>query len=115
MQAARLGWSLAACMLMWSCSSDTGPRSSDSPVSPTPVGQARVLVVTHTEGFRHSSIPIAEVTLGALGQRSGLYTAEFCRTADDVVRMLTPSALAGVDAVVFANTTGSLPVPDLAA
>ena len=76
---------------------------------------ARVLVVTHTEGFRHSSIPIAEATIGMLGQRSGLFTTNFCRTADDVARLLTPSALAGIDAVVFANTTGSLPVPDLGA
>jgi type 1 glutamine amidotransferase len=29
--------------------------------------------------------------------------------------MLTRSALADVDAIVFANTTGSLPIPDLAA
>jgi type 1 glutamine amidotransferase len=29
--------------------------------------------------------------------------------------MLTPSALVGVDAIVFANTTGSLPVRDLGA
>jgi uncharacterized protein len=75
----------------------------------------RVLVVTHTEGFRHSSIPIAEATIGALGQRSGLFSTALCRTADDVRRMLTRSALANVDAIVFANTTGSLPVPDLAA
>jgi type 1 glutamine amidotransferase len=77
--------------------------------------RARVLVVTHTEGFRHSSIPVAEATISAIGQRSALFGVDFCRTADDVARMLTPSALAGVDAVVFANTTGTLPVPDLAA
>jgi type 1 glutamine amidotransferase len=83
-------------------------------VSPTPISrQARVLVVTHTEGFRHTSIPLAESTISALGQRSGLFTASFCRTADDVARMLTPAALSGIDAIVFANTTGNLPVPDL--
>ena len=97
----------AAGMLLWAC-------SSDSPVSPSrPSG--RVLVVTHTEGFRHSSIPTAEATIDALGRQSGLFTVEFCRTADDVTRMLTPSALAGIDGVVFANTTGSLPVTDLQA
>ena len=101
-------------VLVWSCSSDTPRQPADSPVSPSPIGrQARVLVVTHTEGFRHSSIPLAESTIGALGQRSGLFTASFCRTAEDVARMLTPSALAGIDAIVFANTTGSLPVPNL--
>jgi uncharacterized protein len=100
-------------MCIWSCSGAPATRTPDSPGSPTPDPPARVLVVTHTEGFRHSSIPVAEETIRALGQRSGLFSANFCRTADDVVRMLTPSALAGVDAIVFANTTGQLPVPDL--
>ena len=109
------GWVLAAGMLMWSCSADNGSAPA-TPVSPTPVTPpVRVLVVTHTEGFRHSSIPIAETTISALGHSSGLFTASFCRTAEDVARMLTPSALAGVDAIVFANTTGNLPVSDLGA
>jgi type 1 glutamine amidotransferase len=103
-------------MLAWSCSSGTAPRLSDTTASPTPIGPpTRVLVVTHTEGFRHASIPLAESTISALGQRSGLFTTSFCRTSDDVARMLTPSGLTGVDAIVFANTTGSLPVPDLRA
>ena len=106
-------WLLSAGMLVWSCSDDTRPQP-EGPVSPTPTGpQGRVLVVTHTEDFRHSSIPLAEATISALGQQSGLFTATFCRTADDVMQMLTPSALARVDAIVFANTTGRLPVPDL--
>lgn len=74
-----------------------------------------MLVVTHTEGFRHTSIPIAESTIAALGTQSGLWTTTFCRTADDVARMLTPAGLTDVDAIVFALTTGSLPVPDLPA
>lgn len=62
-----------ATVLMWSCSSDTTLRPADSPVSPTPISrQARVLVVTHTEGFSHTSIPVAESTISALGQRSDL-------------------------------------------
>ena len=109
----RLGSVLAFGVVMWSCSSETGSRG---PASPTPVSPSRrVLVVTHTEGFRHSSIPIAETTITALGQRSGLFSTTLCRTASDVSRMLTRSALADIDAIVFANTTGSLPVPDLAA
>ena len=106
----RLGSVLAFGLLLWSCSDDSTP-SSPTPASP----QRRILVVTHTEGFRHSSIPIAESTISALGQRSGLFSTTFCRTADDVSRMLTRSALAGIDAIVFANTTGSLPIPDLGA
>ena len=112
----RPGWVLAAGILMWSCSDDSGPRASGGSLAPTPMNASRrVLVVTHTEGFRHSSIPIAEETITALGQRSGLFTTILCRTASDVARMLTPTGLAGVDAIVFANTTGSLPVPDLGA
>jgi type 1 glutamine amidotransferase len=72
-----------------------------------------VLVVTHTTGFRHSSIEIAESTLRTLGGTSGLYQTEFCRTADDVRAMLTPERLATVDAVFFANTTGNLGIPNL--
>ena len=106
----RLGSVLALGLLLWSCSDDSTP-SSPTPASPA----RRILVVTHTEGFRHSSIPIAETTISALGQRSGLFSTTFCRTADDVGRMLTRSALAGIDAIVFANTTGSLPIPDLGA
>ncbi len=50
-----------------------------------------------------------------LGRESALFETSFCRTADDVRRMLTPGALNGVGAVVFANTTGDLGVPDLPA
>jgi hypothetical protein len=85
--------------------------SAPSPGQPT----ARVLVVTHTAGFRHDSIPAAETTIEQLGRTSGLYTTSFCRSADDVRRLLIAGALQGVDAVVFANTTGDIGVPDLAA
>jgi type 1 glutamine amidotransferase len=108
------GWLLAAAVLTWSCSGDK-PHST-GPGAPTPVGASgRVLVVTHTEDFRHSSIELAEATISALGQQSGLFTVTFCRTADDVGRMLTASGLAGIDAIVFANTTGTLPIPDIGA
>jgi type 1 glutamine amidotransferase len=72
-----------------------------------------VLVVTHTSGFRHGSIPVAESTIDTLGRTSGVYSTAFVRTADEVARLLTPSALAGFDAVVFANTTGNLGIGDL--
>ncbi len=75
----------------------------------------RLLVVTHTAGFRHDSIPAAETTLQAIGSTSGLYEIEFARTADDVKRLVTRESLAKFDAVFFANTTGDLGIPDLAA
>ena len=109
--AGRALW-LTIVALTWCCSSGTATR--DNPAAPSPNNTpARVLVVTHTEGFWHSSIPLAEATITALGERSNLFTTSFCRDGNDVVRLLTPSGLAGFDAVVFANTTGNLGVPDL--
>lgn len=100
-------------MSVLTCGCSSG-AASDNPGAPSPGSSpAKVLVVTHTEGFRHSSIAVAESTITALGARSNLFTTSFCRNRDDVVRMLTPSGLAGFDALVFANTTGNLGVPDL--
>jgi type 1 glutamine amidotransferase len=88
-----------------------------TPTSPTPpaAAAARVLIVTHTTGFRHDSIPIAESTIAQLGRESGAFDVAFVRTADDVRQMLTPSALNNVSAVVFASTTGNIGIPDLGA
>lgn len=108
---------VAAVLLLAACSSE--PRSaSDSPGAPTPPGPgmpSRVLVVTHTTAFRHSSIPVAEATLESVGRTSGLFSVSFARTADDARRSLSAQALTAVDAVVFANTTGNLGIPDLGA
>jgi len=90
---------------------------STSPTAPTPQpsnpSAARVVVVTHTAGFRHDSIPLAETTIEQLGRTTGAFQVSFCRTASDVQRMLTPAALDGVAAVVFANTTGNIGIADL--
>ncbi len=79
----------------------------------SPAGLPRVVLVTHTTGFRHDSIAIAEPTIAQLGRDSASFDTTFCRSQDDVRRMLTPAALADISAVVFANTTGNLGVPDL--
>lgn len=72
----------------------------------------RLLVVTHTAGFRHDSIPRAEQVLKELGEYSGVYTADFCRNADEVKQMMTVENLGKYDGVIFANTTGDLGIPD---
>ena len=83
----------------------------------------RVIVCTVTTGFRHSSIPFAEKTLEKLGKESGLYeVVDFARqpTSKDPALMkesmdkLSPENLTKnkIDAVIFANTTGDLPLPD---
>ena len=92
-----------------------GCGSGRTPAGPTPAPSKRLLVVTHTAGFRHSSIAVAEPTLAGIGTRSGLYQTEFCRTEADVRARLTAEGLAPFDAVFFANTTGELGVPDVAA
>jgi type 1 glutamine amidotransferase len=102
--------SVYACV--WSCGGST--VSAPSPVTPAPAAK-RVLVVTYTTGFRHSSIPIAETTLRDLGVTSGLYQTEFCRTEADVVSRLTADGLRQIDAVFFANTTGNLGILDMGA
>jgi type 1 glutamine amidotransferase len=98
------------------CAGPAGSSLSPSvpPASVVPPAQRpfTVLVVTHTTGFRHSSIAIAEQTIAALGDRSGLFSVQYCRNAGDVARLLTPDALKPVQAVFFANTTGELGLPD---
>jgi uncharacterized protein len=78
-------------------------------------GKKKLLIVSHTTGFRHSSIPTAEKTLAEIADKSGDYTVEYCRTGDDVKKMLTPEWLKAnkIDGVFFANTTGNLGIPDL--
>jgi uncharacterized protein len=89
---------------------------SDTPTSPTSGSTPkRLIVVTHTTGFRHPSIATAEAVLSRLADQSRQFTVTFCRTEADVTRMLTVSGLANADGVFFANTSGSLGIPDLAA
>jgi type 1 glutamine amidotransferase len=106
----RAAWVALLVSMVCACDSDASRSSAPSPTAPT----ARLLVVTHTTGFRHGSIPTAEATIESLGRTSGAFTVTYCRTAADVARLLTPSGLTGIDAVVFANTTGNLGIPDLA-
>jgi len=109
----------------------------------------RLLVVTVTTGFRHSSIGTAEKVLGQLAQQSGAFTVDYVQQppnkpnaprrakdapADDAskaeeakykaaeaqwndslkaqLQKLSPDNLKNYDGVIFANTTGDLPLPD---
>jgi len=95
----------------------------------------RVLVVTTTMGFRHSSIPTAEKVLGELAQQSGAFTVEYARVEPNdpqfkgadgkpdpakvtaaitkvLAEKMSAAALKNYDGVIFANTTGDLPLPD---
>lgn len=77
-----------------------------------------VLIVTATQGFRHSSIPLAEKVLAGLGEQSGAFTVDYARGgadgkgSEDISQKMTRDALKKYDAVIFANTTGDLPLPE---
>ena len=111
---ARLGALVVVASLAAGCDDSSTPTT---PSTPGGTGQPRprVLVVTHTEGFRHGSIPVAEATLAEIGRSSGAFDVDYCRTAADVRRMLTADGLAPYGAVFFANTTGDLGIPDMTA
>ena len=102
---------LSACGGGGDAGGSSGPPAPSGPTAPG----TRIVVVTHTEGFRHDSIPAAETAIREIGIQTGLYATDYCRTADDVRRLLTAQGLASYQGVVFANTTGSLPIPDLGA
>jgi uncharacterized protein len=79
----------------------------------------KLLVVTATKGFRHSSIPTAENVLATLGETSGAFTVvDVVRGGADgkddseVAAKMTLEKLNQVDGVIFANTTGDLAIPD---
>jgi uncharacterized protein len=90
----------------------------------------RVLVVTATEGFPHSSVVTAERVLSKLGTQSGAFKVVgvirsgprpkdeeeakvwWKKMEHDFAEMMSPAALNDYDAVIFANTTGELPIPD---
>ncbi len=109
------------------CSMAFGPQAQAAP--------KKVLVVTTTLGFRHSSIPTAERIIAKLGNESGLFTVDYARVNPDdpqykadtkqeheakvheaiksvLAEKMSLEALKNYDAVIFANTTGDLPLPD---
>lgn len=95
----------------------------------------KVLVVTITKGFRHSSIPTAEKIIAELGKSSGAFSVDYARVEpsspefkdangkvdqakvdqaikDILAQKMSAEALAKLDGIIFANTTGDLPLPD---
>lgn len=71
-----------------------------------------VLVVTVTKGFRHSSIPTAEAVIASLAERHGGFSVDFARSDEQIAERMSSANLQKYDGVIFANTTGELPLPD---
>ena len=67
----------------------------------------RVVVVTATSGFRHSSIEIAEEVIARMAA-AGRFDMTYARTEDEMRAALSPKALRKTKLVIFANTTGDL-------
>jgi type 1 glutamine amidotransferase len=63
-------------------------------------------MVTATFGFRHDSIPTARQVVAALASRSGAFTV----TATENMSELTADRFANIDVLMFALTTGELPL-----
>ncbi|PWU10461.1 MAG: ThuA domain-containing protein [Verrucomicrobia bacterium] len=110
--------------------------------TPALAAPKKVLVVTVNamqdkggRGFRHSSIPVAEKVIAELGKKSGAFTVDYARVEPNdpefktpegkrdeakinaaieavLAEKMSPAGLKKYDAVVFANTTGDLPLPD---
>ncbi len=120
-----------ALTVMASATPATAQSSADS-------APKRVLVVSTTTGFRHTSIPTAEKVLGELASQTREFKVEYARVDPSEARFqgpdgkpdkakvreaiqavlaekMSPAALKNYDAIVFANTTGDLPMPDPAA
>jgi len=72
----------------------------------------KLLVVTVTKGFRHDSIATIEKVLQGLADSSKAFTLDYARTDEDLAAKAAVKALAAYDGVVFASTTGDLPLPD---
>jgi type 1 glutamine amidotransferase len=77
--------------------------------------QKRLLVVTVTKGFRHDSIPTVERVVRELGEQSGAFTVDYARTDEELAAKTTAAGLANYDGVLFAQTTGDIPLADRAA
>ncbi len=95
---------LKSVLLLAAISLGAAPLSAATP--------KKLLVVTVTKGFRHSSIPTAEKVLAELGQKTGEFTLDYARTDQELAEKTTPAALNNYDGAIFANTTGMLPLAD---
>jgi uncharacterized protein len=67
----------------------------------------KVVVVTATSAFRHSSIEIAEEVIRGMAAAGG-FDITYARTEDEMRAALSAKALRRTKLVIFANTTGDL-------
>ncbi len=85
----------------------TGPAFSTETDSPK-----KILVLTFSSGFKHSSLALSEEIVAHIGKESGVYEADclglYKKEAKDIdLSFLTADYLAKYDAVLFYTTSGS--------
>lgn len=73
----------------------------------TPAKPRKVLVYGNAQGFVHSSIPLGEKTIAALGEKTGAWTA----TISQDPAVFDIESLSQYDAVVLVSTTGHFLLP----
>jgi uncharacterized protein len=76
-----------------------------------PTKRKRMLVVTLTKGFHHDSIAVAQDILRHLAENQG-WEMDLADTDRELSQKITPEGLNGTDVIIFANTTGELPIAD---
>lgn len=88
-------------------------ESSSTPAAPTPPASApataaiRVLMLTATAGFRHDSIATARDVMSTLAPGNS-----FSVTATEDLGRISAAGLSEIDVVMFALTSGELPLSD---
>src|SRR5882672_5715975 len=85
-----LGRTMVLALAVLLCGSLTGCKTT---MKQHAAGPKKVLVVTVTKGFRHSSIPTAEKVLGELAQKSGAFTVDYVRNDEEMEQKMTAEAL----------------------
>ena len=72
----------------------------------------RLLLTTVTKGYRHESIAEALRLIPHLAETSGEFVVDFAGDDEELESKMSPAGLAAYDGVIFANTSGDLPIPD---
>ena len=85
--------------------------ASRSAASAKPSKPKRILVVTLTKGFHHDSIRVAQNTLRQLAEKQD-WEMDLADTDSELSERITPEGLKPIDLIIFANTTGELPIAD---
>jgi len=99
----RGGWRFsvlaAALIVAWA-----GPAAAGAPKAPK---KGRLLYMTLTKGYHHSSVELSKQVVKQIGDKSGAFET----TMTEDVGAFTAQNLKNYDAVMF-NTTGELPLTD---